>query len=231
MLTGSSVEAAVLASVSAASSRALPSSPLSRQAERRLCPASNRALWGASSPTKLISPVTLTTAATVMVASVSSSRRIAPTRTPSSRASPSSIESSSACRCSAKIAAQQTSTTGTGNHTRLRVTAARLPMIQYSMLASSFSGSAVSLSSISSVWASAWTAMPASTSDILLRPGAAAASPSERNTAASPPAKAQTVVDSAPDETNRMANAAPTLAPEETPMMSGLASGLRNTVW
>ncbi len=46
MLTGSSVEAAVLASVSAASSRALPSSPLSRQAERRLCPASNRALWG-----------------------------------------------------------------------------------------------------------------------------------------------------------------------------------------
>ena len=38
MLTGSSVEAAVLASVSAASSRALPSSPLSRQAERRLCP-------------------------------------------------------------------------------------------------------------------------------------------------------------------------------------------------
>ena len=58
-------------------------------------------------------------------------------------------------------------------------------MIQYSMLASSFSGSAVSLSSISSVWASAWTAMPASTSDILLRPGAAAASPSERNTAAS----------------------------------------------
>ena len=104
-------------------------------------------------------------------------------------------------------------------------------MIQYSMLASSFSGSAVSFSSISSVWASAWTAMPASTSDILLRPGAAAASPSERNTAASPPAKAQTVVDSAPDDTNRMANAAPTLAPEDTPMMSGLASGLRNTVW
>ena len=73
--------------------------------------------------------------------------------------------------------------------------------------------------------------LPSDSSDILLRPGAAAASPSERNTAASPPAKAQTVVDSAPDETNRMANAAPTLAPEETPMMSGLARGLRNTVW
>ncbi len=104
-------------------------------------------------------------------------------------------------------------------------------MIQYSMLASSFSGSAVSFSSIKRVCASACTAMPASTRFILLRPGAAAAKPSERNTAASPPAKAHTVVLSVPEETNKMANAAPTLAPDDTPMISGLASGLRKTVW
>ena len=57
--------------------------------------------------------------------------------------------------------------------------------------------------------------MPASTRFILLRPGAAAAKPSERNTAASPPAKAHTVVPSVPEETNKMANAAPTLAPDD----------------
>ena len=125
----------------------------------------------------------------------------------------------------AKITAQQEITIGTGNHTRLCVTPARLPMIQYSMLASSFSGSAVSFSSIKRVCASACTAMPASTRFILLRPGAAAAKPSERNTAASPPAKAHTVVPSVPEETNKMANAAPTLAPDDTPMISGLARG------
>ena len=73
--------------------------------------------------------------------------------------------------------------------------------------------------------------MPAKTSETLLCPGTAAASPSARKTAISPPAKAQTVVAAAPEEINKMANAAPTLAPEDTPMISGLAKGLRNTVW
>lgn len=84
----------VLAMVSAASSSVLPTSPLSRLVERRLCPASSRAQWGASSPTKLISPVTLTTAATTSVANVSSRKRIRPTGTPSSRASSSSTDKS-----------------------------------------------------------------------------------------------------------------------------------------
>ena len=66
----------------------------SRLVERRLCPASSRAQWGASSPTKLISPVTLTTAATTSVANVSSRKRIRPTGTPSSRASSSSTDKS-----------------------------------------------------------------------------------------------------------------------------------------
>ena len=38
-------------------------------------------------------------------------------------------------------------------------------------------------------------------------------------------------VDGAAAETNRIAKAAPALAPEETPMMSGDASGFRKTVW
>ena len=37
--------------------------------------------------------------------------------------------------------------------------------------------------------------------------------------------------DGAAAETNRIAKAAPALAPEETPMMSGDASGFRKTVW
>ena len=94
MLTGSSVAATVLAMVSAASSSVLPTSPLSRLVERRLCPASSRAQWGARSPTKLISPVTLTTVATTSVANVSSRKRIRPTGTPSSRASSSSTDKS-----------------------------------------------------------------------------------------------------------------------------------------
>ena len=61
--------------------------------------------------------------------------------------------------------------------------------------------------------------MPASTRFILLRPGAAAAKPSERNTAASPPAKAHTVVPSVPEETNKhgkcRANAGPRRYPND----------------
>lgn len=42
---------------------------------------------------------------------------------------------------------------------------------------------------------------------------------------------AKSVVDGVAAETNRIAKAAPALAPEETPMMSGDASGFRKTVW
>ena len=43
------------------------------------------------------------------------------------------------------------------------------------------------------------------------------------------PAKADMVTDIVPDK-NRMPNAAPALAPEDTPMMSGEANGFLNTV-
>ena len=54
-------------------------------------------------------------------------------------------------------------------------------------------------------------------------------SASAMTTASSAPVKAEIVTAAAPDR-NRIPAAAPALAPEDTPMMSGDASGLRNTV-
>ena len=103
-------------------------------------------------------------------------------------------------------------------------------MIQYSMEASSRSGSAVSFRHMSAVCARAWTAIPASTM-VLCRPERSSAeSPSASATAASAPAKEAAVTAPAPDK-NRIPAAAPALAPEETPITSGDASGLRKTVW
>ena len=103
-------------------------------------------------------------------------------------------------------------------------------MIQYSIEASSRSGSAVSLRAMSAVCASEWTAMPASTM-VLRRPLRSSDDrASARQTAASAPANAAAVTAAAPDK-NRMPAAAPALAPDDTPMTSGEASGLRNTVW
>ena len=160
-----------------------------------------------------------------MVASVSSSRRIAPTARRAAGPRPSSIESSSACRCSAKIAAQQTSTTGTGNHTRLRVTAARLPMIQYSDAGQLLLGVGGQLEQHQQRLGQRVDGDARQHQRHFAAPRRGNGQPQREEHRRSPPAKAQTVVDSAPDETNRMANAAPTLAPEETPMMSGLPAG------
>lgn len=55
--------------------------------------------------------------------------------------------------------------------------------------------------------------------------------PEGKATARRAPKNAKSVVDGAAAETNRIAKAAPALAPEETPMMSGDASGFRKTVW
>lgn len=111
-----------------------------------------------------------------------------------------------------------------------RVTPPRLPIIQYSIDASSFSGSAVSFRNIRIVCASACTAIPARTIEEGLFPGARAESPRETHTARSPPTKAKTVVPTMPEETKRIAKAAPALAPEETPMMSGEARGFPKMV-
>ena len=105
----------------------------------------------------------------------------------------------------------------------------RLPMIQYSMDASCRSGSAVSFRHMRAVWAREWTAIPARTMVLFLpllsRPERARA----RITAKSAPAKAEAVTAAVPDR-NRIPAAAPALAPEEIPIMSGEARGLRKTV-
>ena len=80
------------------------------------------------------------------------------------------------------------------------------------------------------VWASEWTAMPARTM-VLCRPDRSRAERARDSpTAASAPAKEAAVTAAAPEQ-NRMPAAAPALAPEDTPITSGEASGLRNTVW
>ncbi len=119
----------------------------------------------------------------------------------------------------------------TGNGIFDAVTPERLPMIQYSIEASCFSGSAMSFKSMRTVCARAWTAIPARTMEEWSRTGERAVSPRERQTARRAPKNAKSVVDGAAAETNRIAKAAPALAPEETPMMSGDASGFRKTVW
>ena len=68
MLTGTSLEPRLRASMSAASSKVLPQRAASTVTENRLLFASSRAMWGASSPIKLISPERLTTQATASVA-------------------------------------------------------------------------------------------------------------------------------------------------------------------
>ena len=81
------------------------------------------------------------------------------------------------------------------------------------------------------VCARAWTAIPARTIEACSFTGESAVRPKDRQTARSPPMNAKTVVDGDAAETNNMAKAAPALAPEETPMISGDASGFRKTVW
>ena len=106
----------------------------------------------------------------------------------------------------------------------------KLPMIQYSMDASCFSGSASSFRKMRVVWAKLCTAIPANTIPLPSCPAVRDASISARTTEPRAPANADAVTAIEPDR-NRMPNAAPALAPEDTPMISGDANGFRNTVW
>ena len=189
MLTGSSTAATLRARISAPVSRMPPKSPPSSMVPGPLRFVSSRAPWGASSPTKLISPERLTTQDTASVAVSSTAKRIRPTETPSIRASPSSAESRSTCRCRRNSAATQRAHSARLPPMEYPLTAFRLPMIQYSMEASSRSGSAVSFRHIRAVCASECTAMPASTM-VLCRPERSSAdSASASPTAASAPRK------------------------------------------
>ena len=97
------------------------------------------------------------------------------------------------------------------------------------MEASSRSGSAVSLRHISAVCASECTAIPARTMELFLPLLSRNDRASAKTTAIKAPANEEIVTAREPDK-KRIPAAAPALAPEETPMMSGEAKGLRNTV-
>ena len=102
----------------------------------------------------------------------------------------------------------------------------KLPMIQYSIAANSRSGSADNFKIISKVCAKECTASPERTIVALLFPGATADSPSAKTTAAILPTKALAVTENILPDRNNIANAAPALAPEHTPIISGDANGL-----
>ena len=104
----------------------------------------------------------------------------------------------------------------------------KLPIIQYSMEASSRSGSAVSFKHIKNVWAKECTAMPAKTMVLFLPLLSRLDRKSAITTAPNAPTKEESVIASEP-ERKRIPAAAPALAPEETPMISGEASAFRNT--
>ena len=125
--------------------------PLKSMVWIRFSLVNSRAVCGARSPMKLISPVKLIMDATVKVAVNSTIKRRAVTETPSIRASPSSVERTRTCRCSKNKIHKQTT------H-KIRLAAIeypliplKLPIIQYSIDASSRSGSAVSFKHIKKV--------------------------------------------------------------------------------
>lgn len=72
---------------------------------------------------------------------------------------------------------------------------------------------------------------PARTMEECSFTGERAVSPRDRQTARSPPTNAKTVVDGDAAEVKGLRRRHLQLAPEETPMISGDASGFRKTVW
>lgn len=119
----------------------------------------------------------------------------------------------------------------TGNGIFEAVTPARLPMIQYSMEASCFSGSAMSFSTMRNVCAREWTAIPARTMEECSFTGERAVSPRDRQTARSPPTNAKTVVDGDAAEVKRIAKAGTCAGTGRDADDIGDASGFRKTVW
>jgi len=107
-----------------------------------------------------------------------------------------------------------------------------VPISQYSIAASSFSGSAKYLSAIIMALDMAFITMPASTYVLVDRERVALTSSITHTTAASPPQKAPLAIANMPDvETDTIAMAAPRFAPPAMPIISGDARGFLNIIW
>ena len=118
-------------------------------------------MWGAMRPTKEITPVTDTTAATIRVVIPSSRARHKVGSRPMLRALSSPRDSISTSRRKRSRRPRQTSTVMAGKTTLPAVIEARLPMVHTSRAASSRSGSAIIFSAISPASARAETTTPA----------------------------------------------------------------------
>ena len=229
MLTGNSPCAMLRAKISAVNSRPPPTKLEKTICRKRLVFNNNPAIWGASKPINEINPTILTTAPVSKVAKNSTPHRRTDTGTPS-------IWASSWCRCnmrmgrcSKQMITRAITTKGTEAANLSAVTSAKLPIVQNSMAANCFSGSAVSFKNISRACVKAFTAIPDNTTlERLLFPEIDA-NTKQQTTANNPPTKEQaTTVMPAPPK-NKIATAAPTEEPEATPIISGDAKGFWNT--
>ena len=118
-------------------------------------------MWGAMRPTKEMTPVTDTTAATIRVVIPSSRARHKVGSRPMLRALSSPRDSISTSRRKRSRRPRQTSTVMAGKTTLPAVIEARLPMVHTSRAASSRSGSAMIFNAISPASARAETTTPA----------------------------------------------------------------------
>ena len=144
ILTGSSVEHTLRARISPKVRRHPPIRPLRSIVDKRLFLSSILAPCGASREIKLISPVMLITLEVARVAIKRTSIRMWLTFTPSILPSASSRESIMICLYNRKIISRQIAHSITFEPMEYMLMPLRLPMIQYSIDANCFSGSAVS---------------------------------------------------------------------------------------
>lgn len=231
ILTGSSDDDKLLAKISERVIMIVPAKPLEMYVKRSFLPVSSLAICGAIRPIKLMRPVTHIIDETINVAVISIMNLNIVTFTPKEAASSSLIDSIRICLYSKSIIKKPINVIKKGIAILSMDIPLRLPIIQYSMDASCFSGSAASFKNIRIVCATEWIAIPVSIMVYLFFPGTAYAVRSVIESAIRPPANAHIEINGAEAETATIANAAPALAPDETPAISGDARGFLNTSW
>ena len=193
ILTGSSDDDKLLAKISERVIIIVPAKPLEMYVKRSFLPVSSLAICGAIRPIKLMRPVTHIIDETINVAVISIMNLNIVTFTPKEAASSSLIDSIRICLYSKSIIKKPINVIKKGIAILSIDIPLRLPIIQYSMDASCFSGSARSFRQTNAVCARLCTAIPERT---MLLPSFSAVreeSVSARSTQQMAPAKACTV--------------------------------------
>ena len=230
MPSGISCSYRLRASVSVHSRNSAPAKMESGSVRRLLSPAASRAKCGTTKPSQPMVPLMHTAEAVSSVAHTTiivRSRRIS---APTNRASRSPSDSTLMRQRIATSTPAASSITGTSAARLPYSDLARLPICQYTISASSVSGSARYFISPSVADIKPDTTIPASTKITAESRPINRGSAKVINTANSPPAKAAACVPQML-QPSKIDNAAPTQAPEETPSKSGDTSGLRKIPW